>query len=215
LTLGDVPITTPRCRLLASAVPNIDVDRGKDHLRLAEIPRVDERHAFLVEPVLLSEFSQRIRRKIPSVNTALRKSITLSISRDDFQTDEEKAEALKAQKPSDFESLYEQRKEENARLQAILTAGRVSRPTAPQSVKATVLAEQVKARLGPATFHQMTRNEKLQAVGVDPKSITNEGLSKIFGRGNDGTVGRDLMRTSPQRYAQLRQASLILNLFAA
>ena len=140
---------------------------------------------------------------------------TSNLTRDDFKTDEEKAEELKAQKPSDFESLYEQQKEENARLQAILTAGRVSKPTAPQSAKATVLAEQVRARLGDVAFHQLTRDERLLSVGVDPKSITNEGLSKIFGRGNDGSVGRDLMRTSPQRYAQLRQAALITNLFAA
>jgi hypothetical protein len=169
--------------------------------------------------------SKRIRRKIPSVDTALRKSITLTISneagttailtRDDLKTDEEKAEELKAQKPSDFESLYEQEKEANARLQAIITAGRVNKPAAPPNAKATVLAEQVKAQLGPVTFYKMTRDEKLQAVGVDPKSITNEGLSKIFGRGSDGSVGRDLNNSSPQRYAQLRQAALILGLFAA
>jgi hypothetical protein len=140
---------------------------------------------------------------------------TSNLTRDDFQTKEEKAAALEAQTPSDFESLYTQQKEENARLQAILTAGRVSKPTALQSAKATVLAEQVKAQLGPVTFYKLNRDEKLQAVGVDPKSITNEGLLKIFGRGSDGSVGRDLNNSSPQRYAQLRQAALILNLFAA
>jgi len=138
-----------------------------------------------------------------------------TLTRDDFQTNEEKAEALKAHKPSDFESLYAEQKEENARLQAVITAGRISKPAAPQSAKATVLAAQVKAQLGPVTFYKMTRDEKLQAVGVDPKSITNEGLSKIFGRGSDASVGRDLSNSSPQRYAQLRQAALILNLFAA
>ncbi len=118
--------------------------------------------------------------------------------------------------PSDYEALYKEQKADNERLQAVITANRNSKPNlAPQSVKAAVLADRVKAQLGPVGFLKATRDEKLMVLGVDPKSITDDGLQKIFGKRNDPSLGKDLMRSSPARYAQLRQAALLLNLYAA
>jgi hypothetical protein len=78
-----------------------------------------------------------------------------------------------------------------------------------------VPASRVKALLGPLALLKMTRDEKLQSLGVDPASVTDDGLKKIFGRGNDGKMGGDLQKTSPARYAQLREAALLLNVYGA
>jgi hypothetical protein len=58
----------------------------------------------------------------------------------------------------------------------------------------------------------MTRAEKLAGIGVDP-STSDDLLRRIFGRGADGAVGNDLMKSSPARYRLLKEASLILDIY--
>jgi hypothetical protein len=115
----------------------------------------------------------------------------------------------------DYEQLYESQKAETGRLNALLTAAKISNSSAPKSVQPSMTAQKARAMVGELAWLKMSRDERLISIGVDPKSVTNEGLQKIFGRGNDGSIGKDLMKTSPSRYAQLRQASLALNLYAA
>jgi hypothetical protein len=116
---------------------------------------------------------------------------------------------------SDYQKLYEESQAENARMALVMTAARVATtPTAPgASTKAKVTAQRVRTLAGEVGFLNMSRAERLVSVGCDP-SISDEFLSKVFGRGNNGTIGRDLHRTDPARYNVLREASLILNLFA-
>ena len=120
----------------------------------------------------------------------------------------------------DYEALYQDQRAENERLKAILDAARLSSagrgsPAARPSTKATVSSDRVRALLGPVGFLNTSRDEKLKALGVDPASITDDGLKKLFGRGADFQAAQDLQRSNPGRHATLRECAKILNLYAA
>jgi hypothetical protein len=118
----------------------------------------------------------------------------------------------------DYEALYAESRAENERLKAVLDAARLSAgggaPARP-SAKAAVSADRVRALLGPVGFLNTTRDEKLKALGVDPASVTDDGLKKLFGRGADFQAAQDLQRSNPGRHATLRECAKILNLYAA
>ena len=61
----------------------------------------------------------------------------------------------------------------------------------------------------------MTRAEKLGTLGIDANAVTDEGIKKVFGRGADSSIGADLYKSSPAKYAQLKEASLLLNLYGS
>ena len=120
----------------------------------------------------------------------------------------------------DYENLYREQRAENERLKAILDAARLSSassgaPAARPNAKAAVSADRVRTLLGPVGFLNSTRSEKLMALGVDPASVTDDGLRKLFGRGADFQAAQDLQRSNPERYAVLKQCALILNLYSA
>ena len=117
---------------------------------------------------------------------------------------------------TDWEDLYNHQKAETARLHTIIDAARVAPSAFPvHRVQAAITAERVKATVSPTAFLKMTRDDKVRSLGLDPASITDDGLRKVFGRGADNSVKVELMKVSPKRYAELKQASLILNIFAA
>jgi hypothetical protein len=125
-------------------------------------------------------------------------------------------EAAHVVTPSDWERLYEESKAENDRLKVVMTAARINGTPSTAAGAANRhkgAANRVRAVVGDAQFQQMSRAERLTAVGCDP-TISDEFLRKIYGRGNTGAIGRDLHRTDPEKYALLREASLILNIFA-
>lgn len=117
---------------------------------------------------------------------------------------------------SDWEALYASSQAENTRLHDVLTASQLSKAPSTQghSVKAAVTAKRVTALLGAAAVMKLSRDQKVHSLGVDPKSITDDGLQKLFGRRQDGKTAIDLHKTNPARYAQLREVALILNLYA-
>jgi len=119
--------------------------------------------------------------------------------------------------PSEYQKAYELAIADNARMQLVLQAARLngagSTPGAG-STKAKITADRVRGLLGDNEFRKLTRSERLTAVGVDP-SISDEFISKIFGRKFDASLSRDLHRSDPEKYNRLREASKILNLFAA
>jgi len=117
--------------------------------------------------------------------------------------------------PSDWENLYSQQKLENERLQAVITATRSARAAAPQSVKPAMTAERLRASVGDLALLKMSRDEKLQSLGVDPASVTDDGLHKLFGRGNDGKAAAELSKVNPGRYGLLREAAVLLGRYAA
>lgn len=117
---------------------------------------------------------------------------------------------------TDWEDLYNNQKAETARLSTIIDAARVAPSAAPaQRVQPAITADRVKATVSPTAFLKMTREDKIRSLGVDPASITDDGLRKVFGRGCDNSLKVELMNVSPRRYAELKQVSLILNIFAA
>jgi hypothetical protein len=128
----------------------------------------------------------------------------------------ENTEAAHVVTESDYQRLYEESKAENERLKVVMTAARINGTPSTAAGAANRhrgAANRVRAVVGDAGFHQMSRAERLTAVGCDP-TISDEFLKKVYGRGNNGAIGRDLHRTDPEKYALLREASLILNIFA-
>jgi hypothetical protein len=111
-----------------------------------------------------------------------------------------------------YKRLYEAQREENSRIQRQLDLTRSERTNSPASVKPRITCERVRATVGELAFLNMTRKERLVAVDVDP-SVTDEFLKKVFGRGSNGSIGRDLHRTDPANYARLREAAKITNAF--
>lgn len=118
----------------------------------------------------------------------------------------------------DFEQLYTEQRAENDRLKAVMVAARIEgKPVhAPGADrKPAVTAEHIKRSLGPLAMHNLTRDQKLQSLGVDPAAVSDSALKKLFGKGNDGVAAKDLHLSNPLQYRTLREASLILNLYGA
>lgn len=117
---------------------------------------------------------------------------------------------------SDYQVLLEEQRAENERLRAIITASRIA-PVAdhPQKdAKPAISAARLTATLGQTQINRMTRAEKLSALGLEPSSVDEAFLRQCFGRGNDGSAASELHKTSPLRYRQLKEASLLLGIFA-
>jgi hypothetical protein len=120
--------------------------------------------------------------------------------------------------PTDFEAISNELRAENERLKSVLAAAKISStPTAAnqKSAKPVLTAERFKALVGPVAVLQMTRQEKLSGLGLDPSSVSDDYLKQVFGRGADGAFGQELIRTSPQRYYLLREAAIILGIYCA
>jgi hypothetical protein len=116
----------------------------------------------------------------------------------------------------DYSLMYSEMREENTRLKAIMTAARIEgKPVhAPGADrKPAVSAEHVRRSLGPLAMHNMTRNQKLEALGLNPEAVSDGALKKLFGRGNDGVAAKDLHNADPLRLKQLREAALLLNVY--
>jgi hypothetical protein len=116
----------------------------------------------------------------------------------------------------DYRDLYQQEKEDNARLRAVIDAGRLQ-PTAPhpdQNVKPKTL-EQARAQVGVERWnHKLTDAEKLVVMGQDPNQ-DRDFLRKLWGKGADPHLSQDLFRSNPKLYRETKQAALALNIFAA
>lgn len=115
----------------------------------------------------------------------------------------------------DYQRLYEESRAENERLQTVMTSARMN--GVPSTTGATNYskgaATRVRAVVGEHQFQKMSRAERLTSIGADP-TLSDQFLSRVFGRGNDGSIGRDLFKTDKARYDLLREASIILNLYA-
>lgn len=121
----------------------------------------------------------------------------------------------------DWRSLYEDSKTRLEQLENELSAVRTAQAAQhatdtfrQNDRRPAVDAEQVKARAG-ASWHQMSRDGKLSALGIDPTSITDERLRQLFGRGNDGKLSSDLHKSNPFQYRRLKQAALALDIYCA
>lgn len=129
------------------------------------------------------------------------------------------AESIALLASSDYEVLYAQSQEANAKLKADLEAVRQSAERAGHpDARPGQTAEAGKAQLirerGAAGFLNASRADKLRAIGIhDPASVDDTLLARAWGLGNDGTVLKDLHLTNKGRTRQLREAALILDIF--
>ena len=115
----------------------------------------------------------------------------------------------------DYAKLYKEQREENERLNALLTAARLGTAAAVargQNSKAPVLADTVRAQVGAAQFHQMSRTDKLTSVGLEPE-LSDEMFLDIFAIGAEPQLGLDLSKSNPKRYNMLREGAKILGLY--
>jgi hypothetical protein len=114
-----------------------------------------------------------------------------------------------------YEEMYRSQREENERLGNIIAAGRLAPSQAhpDKDRKPGVTADRLKAMLGPVGFLRASRAEKLTGLGLNPSEISDAGLTKLFGKGNNGKESSDLHKTNPFRYRQLREAAIVLNLY--
>ena len=125
-------------------------------------------------------------------------------------------EELREVQPSDYENLYAEQVAECERLKSIIAASRLA-PIAEHPLKdarPAVSADRLRALVGPTQLLAMTRAEKIAALGLDPNGVDDAFLRKCFGKSNDGSAAAELHKTSPLRYRQLKEASLLLGIYA-
>lgn len=122
-----------------------------------------------------------------------------------------------ADESSSYRKLYEQERQrrqtvENT-LESIRTQGQkhISPAGGPP-----VSAEQAKRRAGDFEWlHRMTPEQKISALGVDPKSVNVKEAAKIFGRNADTKLGSDLMKADPAKYRTLKQVAIAVGVYGA
>jgi hypothetical protein len=112
---------------------------------------------------------------------------------------------------NEYYRLWEQQRQENEALKAQLGAVRENR-VARADTRTVDTMEQVRDRIGRAAWFQLPESGKLTAMGLDPASVDKQQLRDLFGRHTDTALAVDLMKTSPYRYKQLKQAALALNI---
>jgi hypothetical protein len=112
---------------------------------------------------------------------------------------------------NEYYRLWEQQRQENEALKAQLGAVRENR-AARADTRTVDTMEQVRDRIGRAAWFQLPESGKLTAMGLDPASVDKQQLRSLFGRHTDTALAVDLMKTSPYRYKQLKQAALALNI---
>lgn len=119
--------------------------------------------------------------------------------------------------PGDYENLYHQQREENERLKTLIASSRLS-PVAPHAEKdaeVPVTAARARALLGPVQLLNMSREDKIRSLSVDPATVDDNVLRELFGRGSDGKALAELQRKSPYRVKVLRECALLLNIYGA
>jgi hypothetical protein len=123
----------------------------------------------------------------------------------------EMLEADARNQSNEYFHLYQQQKQEAEALKAQLGAVRENR-TARADTRTVDTMEQVRERVGRATWFQFSEAQKLTALGLDPATVDKNQLRTLFGRNTDTAFAVDFMKTNPYLYKQYRQASLALNI---
>jgi hypothetical protein len=112
---------------------------------------------------------------------------------------------------NEYYHLYEAQKRENEALKSQLGAVRENR-AAKADTRTVDTMEQVRERVGRATWFQLSESGKLTALGLDPSTVDKMQLRTLFGAKTDTALAVDFAKTNPYRYRQLRQAALALNI---
>jgi hypothetical protein len=104
-------------------------------------------------------------------------------------------------------------REENRQLQAQLDALRSRGPQSAPAGKAHFVAEQVRGRIGNATWFTLSNDAKIRAAGEDPANVSIPELKKLFGRGCDTAKALDYSKQNPSDYARKRELARLLDVY--
>jgi hypothetical protein len=117
---------------------------------------------------------------------------------------------------SDHEAIAADLRAENTRLKASLAAVRTGTTGSDTSGgKPTITAARFRAEVGLNNLRGMPREDKLRGLGLDPASVDDNHLERLFCIGNDGTAVAELMRASPRRYKELKEAANLLGIYGS
>lgn len=125
------------------------------------------------------------------------------------------AEAEEA-KRGPYRALFEEQVAQNKALQAMLDAVKSQARTNADNrdAKPVVTAEAARRRMGDLHWSKLTPDGRVQALGVDPRTVDVAELKATFGRGCDHMRASTLMKVSPARYRQMKEVAIALGVFA-
>jgi hypothetical protein len=108
---------------------------------------------------------------------------------------------------SDWEVVARQQQERIEELERLVTQRRVNpdRP-GPNNAKPSMTADRLRREWGDLRYlHQSTEAERVQALGVDPKSVDYNLMKDVFGSGANARTANELMLANRFKYQQLRE----------
>jgi hypothetical protein len=125
--------------------------------------------------------------------------------------------AVAAAVVTDHELIAADLRAENDRLKASLAAVRLGTTPSDGSNngKPLISAARFRAEVGLSSLRGMPVNQKLEGIGLDPATVSVDHLERLFCLGNDGVAAAELMRASPKRYRQLREAADLLGIYGS
>jgi hypothetical protein len=146
-------------------------------------------------------------------------SITEAITAEAIAVHEAKfaAPVVAAVTENEHEIIAADLRAENTRLKASLAAVRLGTTPSDGSNngKPLISAARFRAEVGLSSLRGMPRDQKLQGLGLDPATVSDDHMERLFCLGNDGVAAAELMKASPKRYRQLREAADLLGIFGA
>jgi hypothetical protein len=125
-----------------------------------------------------------------------------------YATESIASEASLANNPS--HQLYLAAQKENELLKAQLGAVRENK-VARTDTRTVDSMERVRDLMGRATWYQLSRDQKVASLGVEPSSVDHVQLRKLFSKETDSGYAVDFMKTNPFRYRQLREVAKALD----
>lgn len=114
----------------------------------------------------------------------------------------------------DYKALYQQERQRNADLQAVISSARMQPPLPVPGADVRVKTyEQARAQCGEARWnHKMTDAQRLVSLGQDPDQ-DREFLRQHWGKGADPHLAQDLFKANPRKYRESREAARALRIF--
>jgi hypothetical protein len=71
--------------------------------------------------------------------------------------------------------------------------------------------ERTRDLMGRDVWFQLSRDQKVASLGVEPSSVDMVQLRALFGKHSDAALAVDYMKTNPYRYRQLREVAKALD----
>lgn len=110
-----------------------------------------------------------------------------------------------------LQAANEEIRQLRAQNEALKSRGPASAPAG----RAPFVAEQVRGRIGNATWFTLSYDAKIRAAGEDPSNVNLTELRKLFGRGADTAKALDYSKQNPTDYAKKRELAKLLDLYGA